>query len=68
MSPIDHKYDATTCPVGITDKQAYYDLKKFLKTGNYKYIRTPIVAEKKPNRNDPCPCSSGLKYKKCCGK
>jgi len=21
----------------------------------------------KINRNDPCPCSSGLKYKKCCG-
>ena len=22
--------------------------------------------EKKPNRNDPCPCGSGKKYKKCC--
>jgi hypothetical protein len=22
----------------------------------------------KTNRNDPCPCGSGLKYKKCCGK
>ncbi len=21
----------------------------------------------KPGRNDPCPCGSGLKYKKCCG-
>ncbi len=21
----------------------------------------------KPNRNDPCSCGSGLKYKKCCG-
>ncbi|WP_416386047.1 SEC-C metal-binding domain-containing protein [Anaerocolumna aminovalerica] len=19
-------------------------------------------------RNDPCPCQSGIKYKKCCGK
>ena len=26
------------------------------------------VAEKKENRNDPCPCGSGKKYKKCCGK
>ena len=24
-------------------------------------------AEKKPGRNDPCPCGSGKKYKKCCG-
>jgi hypothetical protein len=23
---------------------------------------------KKIGRNDPCPCNSGLKYKKCCGK
>ncbi len=22
--------------------------------------------EKKPNRNDPCSCGSGKKYKKCC--
>lgn len=27
----------------------------------------PIVAEPKVKRNDPCPCGSGLKYKKCCG-
>ena len=24
-------------------------------------------AENKPGRNDPCPCDSGKKYKKCCG-
>ncbi|MGH9351254.1 MAG: anaerobic sulfatase maturase [Terriglobia bacterium] len=23
--------------------------------------------EQRPGRNDPCPCGSGLKYKKCCG-
>ena len=22
--------------------------------------------QKKPKRNDPCPCGSGKKYKKCC--
>lgn len=27
----------------------------------------PIVKEKEPGRNDPCPCGSGKKYKKCCG-
>lgn len=26
------------------------------------------VISKKINRNDPCPCKSGKKYKKCCGK
>jgi SWIM/SEC-C metal-binding protein len=27
-----------------------------------------MIAEKKVGRNDPCPCGSGHKYKKCCGK
>lgn len=26
-----------------------------------------IVKEEKIGRNDPCPCGSGKKYKKCCG-
>ncbi|MBV1910563.1 MAG: SEC-C domain-containing protein [Kangiellaceae bacterium] len=25
------------------------------------------VSTKKASRNDPCPCDSGKKYKKCCG-
>ncbi|MFP4548983.1 MAG: SEC-C metal-binding domain-containing protein [Fidelibacterota bacterium] len=28
----------------------------------------PIKVEKAPGRNDPCPCGSGKKYIKCCGK
>jgi len=28
----------------------------------------PVRVEKKPGRNDPCPCGSGKKYKNCCGK
>ena len=28
----------------------------------------PVVKEKKIYPNDPCPCGSGKKYKKCCGK
>ncbi len=30
--------------------------------------RKPVVKEKKIGRNDPCPCGSGKKYKKCCGR
>ncbi|RJW40341.1 SEC-C domain-containing protein [Lachnospiraceae bacterium OM02-31] len=29
---------------------------------------TTIVKDKKVYPNDPCPCGSGKKYKKCCGK
>ncbi|EKE16260.1 MAG: hypothetical protein ACD_11C00024G0028 [uncultured bacterium] len=28
----------------------------------------PIVKDETVGRNDPCPCGSGKKYKKCCGK
>lgn len=30
--------------------------------------KKPIVKKKKVGRNDPCPCGSGKKYKKCCGQ
>ncbi|MEW6623955.1 MAG: DUF1186 domain-containing protein [Bacillota bacterium] len=29
---------------------------------------TTIIKERKIGRNEPCPCNSGKKYKKCCGK
>ena len=34
------------------------------------YNKSKIVVNKEPKvgRNDPCPCGSGKKYKKCCGK
>jgi len=32
----------------------------------YKIAHTPKIREYKINRNDPCPCGSGKKFKKCC--
>ncbi|MFC7786014.1 SEC-C metal-binding domain-containing protein [Rossellomorea sp. GCM10028870] len=29
-------------------------------------IPQPVINEEKVGRNDPCPCGSGKKYKKCC--
>lgn len=31
-------------------------------------VKVPVKTEKKVGRNDPCPCGSGKKYKKCHGK
>lgn len=31
-------------------------------------IEDKNITQKKVGRNDPCPCGSGKKYKKCCGK
>ena len=30
--------------------------------------REPVHVEQRAGRNDPCPCGSGKKYKRCCGK
>ncbi|MBA1333995.1 MAG: Protein translocase subunit SecA [Firmicutes bacterium] len=30
--------------------------------------KKPVTKGEKVGRNDPCPCGSGKKYKKCCGK
>ena len=31
-------------------------------------VNRTVRKGKKPGRNDPCPCGSGKKYKKCCGR
>ena len=31
-------------------------------------VGKPLVKDKPPGRNDPCPCGSGKKYKHCCCK
>lgn len=35
---------------------------------NYDVRPVPIRASHTPGRNDPCPCGSGRKYKRCCGR
>ena len=54
----------------------HHEVSQFVKEpGGWKFDdgelvgETPIVRESpKVGRNDPCPCGSGKKYKKCCGK
>jgi len=33
---------------------------------SYRRTKT-VVKEKQTGRNEPCPCGSGKKFKKCCG-
>ncbi|MDD5332299.1 MAG: UPF0149 family protein [Rhodoferax sp.] len=44
---------------------AVYDLRELWR--NFGPRVETVHAEAKPGRNDPCPCGSGKKYKKCCG-
>jgi uncharacterized protein len=43
-----------------------YDLRDFWRDRGF-VARQPIRKVPEPGRNDPCPCGSGKKYKKCCG-
>lgn len=56
-------YDSNPWEYNEQDEQACSD---FRKRHNTKFLS--INRHKKIGRNDPCPCGSGLKYKKCCGK
>ena len=45
---------------------AAYDLREFWLDRGF-VPHAPIRKDPEPGRNDPCPCGSGKKYKKCCG-
>jgi len=53
---------------------AHHELGKFRKIdGRWLFVDGRMVGQKpivssKVGRNDPCPCGSGSKYKKCCGR
>lgn len=58
-------------------KDTHHEAAKFKKeaaTGEWLYEegkispRTIVRSSPKTGRNDPCPCSSGKKYKHCCGR
>ncbi len=59
-----------------TRKQQYTESRSEVADDKPKYndpsaqnrVQEPIVKEKLPNRNDPCPCGSGKKFKNCHGK
>lgn len=57
----DYLYSLEEWEAVLTEEKRLEIVKEF------KRSRT-VHVEKKPGRNDPCPCGSGLKYKKCCGK
>lgn len=48
--------------------QIMHEISEFHKIGKrWLYYRGEQQAAGKVGRNDPCPCGSGKKYKKCCG-
>jgi len=53
---------------GLPEWEAIFDEEKRAALYKEQKSSTTIVKESKVYPNDPCPCGSGKKYKKCCGK
>lgn len=65
-SPVKQKLETNrgsmpSSPASLPSQREYYD------PSSPKVAKTPLKVEKKINRNDPCPCGSGKKYKHCHG-
>ena len=53
----------------IEEKRKPKEQKLLFSGGDEGIAKKPVKREdNKVGRNDPCPCGSGKKFKKCCGK
>ncbi len=70
LSTIQHDVVHTIYHVGIVRREASQEAPSPMAqvVSGGKSSQRPRVGSKKIGRNDPCPCSSGKKYKHCCGR
>lgn len=61
----EENYD---CRVYEGEWQHDPDLERAVEMHKKRAVETYLQHNRKIDRNDPCPCNSGLKYKKCCGR
>ena len=63
-------YEELQKSIGRGNRNTDYDFSSILgpKEFSYGVNQNVVKTEKKIYPNDPCPCGSGKKYKKCCGK
>lgn len=66
---IDHPKLGEWKRLAIHRDEEYLKRKKEIEAKEFPYMQSkPIKSDSKVGRNDTCPCGSGQKYKKCCGK
>jgi uncharacterized protein YecA (UPF0149 family) len=69
------RYKNMTEPVKTNRKYKYYEILQVARNSDQanaeanKAVKVPPKVDgKKVGGNDPCPCGSGKKYKRCCGE
>ncbi|MGG1514078.1 SEC-C metal-binding domain-containing protein [Paenibacillus oryzisoli] len=62
----DIKYEFDRTPLSMAIEPAGHAVFRYWSKEEPAAPRTPVVSGSKVGRNDPCPCGSGKKYKKCC--
>ena len=69
-NPIEEMEEDTQVNLGFHKESLYKNMVAAEADWLYKEQKasTTIVKEAKVYPNDPCPCGSGKKYKKCCGR
>jgi len=68
LSTIKHDVVHTIYHVGIVRREAGTPVSQAAAGGGGGKEQRLKVGSKKVGRNDPCPCGSGKKYKRCCGR
>ncbi len=53
---------------GDFEESEIKNIENLFDQNDLKEFSLPLKKPKKVGRNEPCPCGSGIKYKKCCGK
>ena len=57
-----------TSKTGLAKPMQRLGVEPALQSNRLNTAKQPIQTGVKTGRNEPCPCGSGVKYKKCCGK
>lgn len=64
---IPNRFHALSTSPDVVSVVAHAEFTSRLQAESRTQARKAVSQAGNPSRNDPCPCGSGLKYKKCCG-
>ena len=67
LADFSRRYPGVTVHVQVARSDALLEQARMAGAGDFQPVQQVVRGTAKIGRNDPCPCGSGKKYKKCCG-